>query len=145
MSMSAFSAAKRLRDQINRHTGIKSRLAPLAISEAGLSCRIVPQKVVMESGTIRDRKGDGSMTVKLLVILEGRIDGERAMDNALSACEQLARFALLKDRLEDEAGTAMPGHSLQGKPMEDDAIFEDPGEEKAAWIKEEYRFEIKIP
>lgn len=148
MNITTDEALTLFQKQIKRRTFLKALMAPVDIKETGLICRILARKVSPGRATQGERhlmeSGYGVMRLKVSVFLEGQILGSTGMKTALGACESMAVFSLRAERLEDETGSPIANITLHGEPVDDDGIFEDPGDASVAWLKEEYQFEITI-
>jgi len=124
--------------------GIKVLRAPLALQEPGLCLRILPRKVQPLARTTHERETVQKALV-LSLLLSGRIDSDTALRVYLQTCDRMLDIISTVSRLEDGTAQPIPNSRIVWSPGAEDAVFEDPSDDRLVWAREEWRVTIYIP
>jgi len=131
-----------LRTHVTR-LGIKVLRSPFAIREPGLVIRILPRKPYPLSKSSADR----SLARKALavsVFLTARVDSDRALKQYLDVADMLIDTSYEMNRL-IRLTEVIPDSRIVWAASQDDALYEDPSDDTAVWLRDEWRVTIYIP
>uniref|UniRef100_A0A7C3IPL4 Uncharacterized protein n=1 Tax=Gracilinema caldarium TaxID=215591 RepID=A0A7C3IPL4_9SPIR len=131
-----------LRSSVSR-LGVKVLRSPFAIREPGLVIRILPRKPYPLSKSPADR----SLSRKALavsVLLSARVDSDRALKHYLDVADLLIDTSIEMNRLM-RAAEAIPDSRIVWATGQDDALYEDPADDTAVWLRDEWRVTLYIP
>lgn len=123
--------------------GVKVLRSPFAIREPALVMRILPRRPYPISRSPADR----SLARKALVVsvmLAGRIDSDWALKQYLDVADLLIETSIEMNRLV-QGHTVVPTSRIVWSTSQEDALYEDPTDDTAVWLRDEWRVTLYIP
>jgi hypothetical protein len=141
--MTAYDAAVLFKKQIERNTLLKTVLMPTPLKESGPVVKVAVRKLIVRKRDYGSRVAP-IREVRLSVMVEATVEGQRALELAMDACEIVGEFMRSTTRLQDKTGSDIPGSRIESFFDEEDSVLDDPDTGKVSWITDEYRVTITL-
>ncbi len=123
--------------------GVKVLRSPLALKEPGLVVRIVPRKPYPLVRTAGEQT-QARKALSVAVLIQNRIDSERAMLTYLDLADLLVDISADMTRLVGPAGP-VPDSRVVWSTSPEEAVCDDPADDSVVWLRDEWRVTIYIP